>query len=889
MDSIAWHAKEKAEILEHFSVDEAYGLSNEEIEKRLSEYGVNAFEKKQKHLWVGILVKQFTSPLVFILFFAFVGALYLGESLDATVIAIAMLVNIVISFAQEYRANRALEALAASQERDTVVFRDGERKAINVETLVPGDIVVLSSGNVVPADGRLLTSSDFSVSEAHITGESLGVNKKSGTVGEDAEVYERTNMVYMGSPVLTGEARAVIVATGGKTEMGDIAEGLSLMSDADTPIEKSVRKLARFLSFIVAGVVALLVVVGLVRDIPLPEIMLLAIALAVSVIPEGLPAAVTAILAIGMERILKKRGLVRNLLAAETLGSTTVILTDKTGTLTQSKLALVDVVAGEERGYIGIQLSQNQIRVLQDAMRVSDAYVTNNDEEKALVGGRPVERAIMSAALERRVFPDVFEEIKKRIDFLSFSSEKRFSGALYPGEGKGTSSRAYFLGAPEILLQEATMVFEDGKEVPLTKTRRDALEKIINGLAHEGKRVIGVGFRDVSEDQLSRSKKQDVLHGATYSGLIAFADPVREDVPAAIRQVHEAGVRVIMVTGDTPQTAYSIAVAAGIAKEGEEPLTGRAIEHMNDDELYDALMHNHVCARVLPKQKQRLVSVLQERGEIVAMTGDGVNDAPALKAAAIGVAVGSGTSVAREASDLVLLDDSFSIVVSAIQEGRRIMDNLKKATVHLIATSFHEVFIISVAVLVGLPLPILPIQILWVNILEEGFLTFGFAFEPGEKKSMQLSPRALRERTILTKPVRRLILVAGTITGIFSVGVFLFLLSQNVPIEEIRTIMFVVLALDSIMFAVSLKQLRQPFWKGPLFNNRYLVFALLFSAAGIGVTLSVPLIRDALGLVPLGFFDVAVLVGVALVNVLTIESVKYLTTEQIMPERAVAV
>lgn len=877
-----WHAKEKAAVLKEFAVDEAYGLADEEVEKRRAAHGRNELEREERAFWVESLFGQLRSPLVIILFVAFVGTMYLGEPVDAIVIAVALAMNVVISFIQEYRANRAFATLVASQEREVHVLRAGVRISVPSHAVVPGDIMFLASGDVVSADGYLLSSSDLSVSEAHLTGESLPVHKKRGVLSEAAPLFERTNMVFMGSAVVSGDGRILVVATGNDTEVGDIATGLALAQKGETPIEKSIKGLARFLSVLITIVIVMLVAVGALRGIPVGEIVLLAIALAVSVVPEGLPAAVTAILAIGMERILKERGLVRNLLAAETLGSTSIILTDKTGTLTEGRLALADVVAGEERGFLGVQLSKAQVAVLQDAVRVSDAYLRHAGTEKPTVAGRPIERAILSAALERNVFPDVFREVGKRIDRLSFSSERRFSLALYPGSTTEPDvSVAYALGAPELLLAEATQVREAGEVLALTKAKREALTHTIDALAREGKRVIAVAYREVSEAQLPHAGKASaLLSGSVFSGIITFADPVRADVPGAIAEVQRAGVRVVMVTGDTPATAYSLAVESGIAKEGEQPVTGRMVEAMDDAALYTAIMTHHVFARILPKDKQRLVSVLQAKGETVAMTGDGVNDAPALKTATIGVAVGSGSEVAREASDLVLLGDSFSIIVAAIREGRRIMDNLKKAVVHLVTTSFHEVFLIGTAVLVGLPLPILPVQILWINILEEGFLTFGFAFEPGERGAMQAGPRRADARTVLTSPVRRLIMIAGVITGIFSVGVYLFLLSRGVPIEEIRTIVFVMLGLDALMFAVSLKQLHQPFWRGPLFNNTYLLFALLFSITGIVATLEVPFIRDLLGLVPPNPFDLAVLFCVALVNILTIEGAKYFTVER---------
>jgi len=374
--------------------------------------------------------------------------------------------------------------------------------------------------------------------------------------------------------------------------------------------------------------------------------------------------------------------------------------------------------------------------------------------------------------------------------------------------------------------------------------------------------------------QIERTHSESALSGGVFEGFLVLDDPVRADVPQAIRQVREAGVRVVMVTGDTPETASAIAADAGITTGYESAIAGYRIEDMEDDALAELLMTHNVFARVLPHQKKRLVNVLAARGEVVAMTGDGVNDAPALKAAALGIAVGSGTEVAREVSDIVLLDDSFSILVATIREGRRIMDNLKKTVTHLVATNFHEVFLIMFAVIAGLPLPLLPLQILWVNILEGGLLTFAFAFEPAEPDVMKRSPRGRALRAVLTREVKRLIIIAGTITGVFSVALFGWLLSQNVPIEEIRTIMFVVLALDALFFALSLKRLQSPVWTAPLLNNRFLILSLALSVLGTVLTLTIPFLRNLLDLLPLTVFDFLVLLCVAFVNIATIEFAK---------------
>jgi len=865
-----WHALSKKEVLGHFSVRESEGLSKEAVAAQRAVYGFNTLKKRSGASLPATFIKQFKSPLVLILFFAFFAALYLQEKVDALVIALALSVNVVIGFIQEYRAERAFRTLASSQKQNVMVMRNGTRAIIQSADVVPGDILLVEAGQVVSADAYILSASDVSVSEAHLTGESAPLEKKTGALRGETALYEQSNMLFSGSPVLTGSARAVAVKIGAETEIGTIAKSLSPYKTVETPIEKSVARLARFISIVVGAVVFMLLALGLLRGIPFSEVLILAIALAVSVVPEGLPAAVTAILAIGMERILKEKGLVRNLLAAETLGSTTIILTDKTGTLTQARMGIVDIVVGASRGYASDLLSNDQRFLLKSALRVSDVFIMNGTHEAF---GKPIEQAVVSAAFESGVAEEEARDTRVRLDFLTFSSANRFAAALY--ENTPRTARLYINGAPELLLEQSESYFESGEEHAWSDARKKDAGHLIHELAGSGKRVIAVSYRDTTERVFARTHEpKKLLAGNVFVGLFALADPPREEVPAAIAEVRRAGVRVVMVTGDTPETAMQIALHAGIAHSGESFYRGSDIEGMSDKGLYEALMHVPVFARVLPHQKQRLVTVLQSHGEVVAMTGDGVNDAPALSAAQIGVAVGSGTEVAREASGLVLLDDSFSIIVSAIREGRRILDNIKKAITHLITASFHEVFIISFAVVTGLPLPVLPVQILWVNILEEGFLTFAFAFEPAEHGVMQRSPRSMRFQTALTKEVKQLIMIAGVITGVFSTGLYVWLLSRGTPIEELRTIMFVVLSLDSLLFAISLKNLHRPLWTIPLFNNRYLIFAVLLSACGIFLTLTLAPLRALLSLTVPNMFDLVVLAGVAVANIVTIEAAK---------------
>lgn len=861
------YASRREDVLVEYGVREDVGLSHEEAQRRLLEEGGNDIPRRHHLFGLRSLLRQVKNPLVVILLVALAATVYLNEHLDAWVIFAALVINISIGILQELRASKAFSLLLSSQEHSVLVLRDGARTLVPSAQIVRGDIVVVEAGSVVPADGYLLVASDLSVSEAHLTGEATPVEKQTGVLAPNLPLYERSNMLYMGSTVLSGTGRMVVTAVGKNAEVGAIAESLNEYRSGETPVEQGIERLARFIAFVVLGVVAALFVIGVIRDLPLSEVLLLAIALAVSAVPEGLPAAVTAILAIGMEKILHEKGLVKNLLAAETLGSTTVILSDKTGTLTEASMRVVGIVS-DVRAHAPTSVSAltpGEERTLSYALYTSDASVLSGGEA---LHGRPVERAVASFALDAGLFERLTIELETRLDFLKFSSEHRFAAAI------GVKGGEQFLcatGAPEFLLDAAAFMRAGDSAVPFTPEARAAFGERIAEEARGGRRLIGVLSRSFQHDRIDRTNPGHALAGGVFEGLIVLDDPVRQDVPRAVAEMKRAGVRVVMVTGDAPQTAEAIAVAAGIAEEGERAVMGDTLDSIGDRELADLLMSRSIFARVLPAQKKRLVEVLTARGEVVAMTGDGVNDAPALKAAAIGIAVGSGTAVAREVADLVLLGDSFAILVAAVREGRRIMDNLKKTVTHLVATNFHEVFLVLFAIAASLPLPLLPIQILWINILQGGLLNFAFAFEPAERDVMSRSPRSKTLRNVLTREVAELIVVAGLITGIFSVALYVWLVAQGLPIEQVRSILFVMISLDALFFSLSLKRLHAPVWTAPLFNNRFLLGALALAACGVLLTFSVPMLREILGLVPLSAFDFAVLTGVALVNLFTIE------------------
>jgi calcium-translocating P-type ATPase len=855
------------------------GLSESEALRRLSVYGENKLTTTRNTTFIEKVFAQLLNPLSIVLVCAGVVTYLLTEYVDASVIAIALLINVIVGAFQEARASKAFEKLSASQERHAIVIRDGKRLNIRVELLVPGDMVLLQGGYFVPADMRLLEEKDITVNEAALTGEWLAVEKNTKTLDKETPLAERCNMVWMGTLIESGYGTGIVVATGNKTQLGDIARSLASIEEQDTPLQRNIKHIAKVLSYAVAISLVGIFLLGFLRDQSLHEMLLVAIAVAVATIPAGLPAALTIVLAIGMEAILKRGGLVRNLLAAETLGGTTVILTDKTGTLTEGRMKLSSL-----HSYTGIRThseiptGDNRF-LLELAVLYSDAFIEEEGDapSKLTVHGRPIEKAVVLSGLECGVVQEQLLKDARRLDYLQFTSSRRFGASLHHNPHKKTN-RLIVTGEPEKLLAYALHIRVDNKREKATAHEKKRFQEILLEKAGQGKRIIGVAYSDVTFDKIPETADEvdDLLANLVIAGFMAFEDPIRTDVHASIQQVKRAGAQVIMLTGDNPETARYIAREVGIVLPGDElVITGTEIDAMNDAELLLKLEETRVIARAVPAHKLRIARLLKGRGEVVAMTGDGINDAPALRAASIGIAVGSGTEIAKEASDLVLIDNSFSIIVSAIEEGRRILDNLKKIVAYLLSTSFSEIFLITGALIGGAPVPLVPAQILWANIVGGDLMSFAFAFEKKDPTAMERNPRSADSKNILTRDLAVLVAVLSVVTGLFTVGLYYLLLSLNLPIEEIRTCMFVALSLDAIFFSFSLKSFDTPVWRIDILSNPHLLGALGVSVGLLFCALLFPPLQTLLSLAPLTPLEKLLLLGIGIVNLCAIEVTKY--------------
>tara|TARA_B100000745_G_scaffold187366_1_gene122818 strand:+ start:13917 stop:16586 length:2670 start_codon:yes stop_codon:yes gene_type:complete len=884
LSSTNWHSFAADKVIATLGTNRETGLTQQQIEKLQRRYGPNEIPRKGGFYFIGSVIKQIRSPLSLVLIVAGITTIFLGEYLDATVIFIALAINVAVGVLQEGKAARVFEVLEQSQEKEATVIRDGKQVIVPASTLTPGDILVLQGGTAVPADARLLEANNLAINESSLTGEWLPVEKMAQPLGRALPPTEQKNMVWMGTLVSEGSGIGVVVATGEHARLGQIAKSTYETADSLTPLQKSIRRIARFLMGVIGVALVIIFILGVLRGEPLTSMLLLAIAVAVAAMPEGLPAAVTVVLAIGMEAVLRKGGLVKNLLAAETLGSTTVILTDKTGTLTQGRMLVSGLYTAQGHENNDTSTTADNKELLKMAVLASDAFV-EEDPEKAghlMVHGRPIEKAITEAGLEAGLSQhDLFANGNNRIDFVQFESSRRYAISLNECPQKG--NRMYLSGSPEHLLERSSNYFVNGREKKLDEKTRGMFKETQARISAEGMRFTAVAYVKTDGDVVSDDVKQPGKEQKfVFAGLVSFADAVRQDVPEAIREAKGAGARVIMATGDYPETARAIAREVDIDKrEGAPVLTGAEIAQMGDKELLKALRTYRIIARVLPEQKLRVARMLKNNGEVVAMTGDGVNDAPALVSADIGVAVGSGTDVAKAAADLILIGNSFSVITAAIAEGRRIISNLRKIVTYLLSTSFSEIVVIGGALAVGAPLPLLPTQILWANIVGEGFMSFPFAFEPQEKDVMKHKPERRGVRSILTKQVRWLIFIVSTITGVLLLGLFFLLLWGGVPIEKIRTLMFVALSIYSIFFAFSFKDFSRPIWRISLLSNKFLLAALVASLALLFVAVSFEPLRKLLSLTYISVFEMSVLAVLGILNLMAVEFAKMVFNKRI--------
>ena len=848
MAEIFWHNLELKEVEKLLRTDIEMGLVEKEVAIRQREFGKNKLPKEKPPSKLSIFLVQFKSILIFILIVAGFFTLIYQKYTDTVAIFLIVLINALIGFYQEYRASKILEELKKILKIEAKVKRDGSPKILDSTELVPGDIVILSAGDKVPADGRVFEAQNLKVDEMVLTGEFLSSLKHSQVLPEDTTLADKENMVYMGTVIEEGRGETIVTETGINTEIGKIA-GMIKEKERKTPLQKKIRKLGFEIAAVIGILVLAIFFIGLTRENDIFLLFETVVAIAVGAVPEGLSVAITVILALGAQRILRKKGLVRKLASVETLGSTTIICADKTLTLTEGRMKVDEVIASDK------------FLALKAAALTSEAFVENPGEpkEKWILRGRPTEKALLKAAIEIGI--DQKKEFgKKQIEKLPFSPGNKFAAALYQEDGEMV---LYVCGAPEKILELSNLTDEEERE----------LEKKLNELAEKGLRVVASAYKKPAEN-ISR-QIEELCKDLIFAGFITLKDPLRPEVKEAIKTCQEAKIKPIIVTGDHKLTAKAVAEELGIEIKEENILEGKELDKLSDEEFEKILPQIQIYARVEPRHKMRIVEAWQERGEVVAMTGDGVNDAPALKKADIGVALGSGTEVAKEASDLVLLNDSFSVIEEAIREGRRVMDNARKAVLFMAAECFSEIILVFGAFLFGLPLPILPVQILWQNLIEGSPQGMALAFEPEEKGIMKRKPEDPK-LPLITREIKYLILFGGILTDILLLLIFFLLYKfSNYEIAHLRTISFAGLMLGSFFYAFSCKNLRKNIWEYNAFSNKVLNFTIFLAVLLLIAAIYLPVFQVLLSTFPLNIFDWSILLAFGFVNLALFELVKY--------------
>ncbi len=872
MNFTNWHALSVSEVRSRLLTDIQQGLSVEGAQNRLALNGNNTISVPPSDTLLKHIIREVISPISLVLIFATIAALFIGAFIDAAVIAPAFLINVIIGVFQEYRATRTFEELKKKEAKRAGVLRGGEKMEIPATDVVKGDVVLLTAGMAVPADVRIFESHSLSLSEMALTGEWAPINKDSKSVADNTPLADRVNMAYAGTFVVNGGGRGIVIATGDDTEFGLIAGNIRSITDTRTPLSHDISRAAWILLGIVSVAIAIIFALAIFDGLSFARAAIVSIAVAIAAVPEGLPAAITVVLAVGMRRILAGGGLVKGLLSAETLGVTSVIVVDKTGTLTEGRMRVVEVATRD--GQTDDLSSPVAQKILRAAVIASDGYAQPVDEpspisEKLVAHGRPIEQAIILAAFTAGVSEPIVRKEFPRHDALPFNATRRFGGMLVK-EKKGYAT--YLSGAPEIFMRN--------------EKSDSTLSQTLHRAVYSGKRVIAVARHTMSEKSFPPDDEGIVAlaEQATIIGIITFSDPLRLNVPSAVSIMHDAGIRVLMATGDNPETALSVARVARIASVSEDACTGVSMASLSDDELYQELMHHTVFARVSPADKLRIAEVLQNSGEVVAMTGDGINDAPALRAAAVGIALGSGTDVAKEAADLILLQDNFSTITLAIREGRRLRDNIKKIFTYLIATNFIEVFLIMASLIAAMPLPLLPLQILWINLVEGGPMNMAFTFEPLYPSAMRRKPKDVENARVLSPKILKFIAGISISTGLLFTILFIVLLRSGMPENEIRTILFIATSLATLFTAFSFKSFGTPLWKISIGSNRILLYSLVGNIALLLVALGVPVLSSVMGLTAISFMDMGMIFGAVISTLFVVELFKYFL--YIRPERA---
>ena len=860
------------EICASLNTGQQEGLPSPEAEKRLREYGPNILKEEKTHGPLAIFLEQFKDFMIWVLTGAAVVSGFLKEWVDALAILAIVILNAILGFIQEYRAEKSLAALKKLSSPMSKVIRNGRRDSVPSSELVPGDLIELESGDNVPADSRVIwLTSNFTVQEASLTGESNPVMKTPLALDEkDIPLADRANMVYAGTSVTSGKARAIITESGMRTELGKIAGMIQGIAQEETPLQKKLEQFGKWIVYLCFVLVGIIFLLGILRGGKVIDMFLTAVSLAVAAIPEGLPAVVTIALALGVQRMVKRHALIRKLPSVETLGCATVICSDKTGTLTKNEMTVQAVFSGSTIfkvtgiGYdpkgefftgaakINPKDHEGLINTLLAGVLCNGAELMKGAEGYKVIGD-PTEGALLTAALKAGIKKEEKEKDFTFIEEIPFDPERKKMTIVR--RGKDGALSAFVKGAPDILLRDCGSIAENGNERALSEEDRKNILKVNDELAGQAMRVLAIARRKMDKEP-DRYEAGIIEKDLAFLGLIAMIDPPREEVREAIKECNTAGIKTVMITGDHKNTAVAIAKGLGFFKEDSIALTGEELDERGEEWLAKEVARVPVYARVSPEHKLRIVRAWRNRNEVVAMTGDGVNDAPAVKEADIGVAMGiTGTDVTKEVSDMVITDDNFASIVAAVEEGRGIYDNIKKFIHYLLSCNAGEVMVMFISSLVGLPAPLLPIHILWVNLVTDGLPALALGVDPVDPNIMRRSPRSTNEG-VVTKERALLMLIQGGFIAFCSLLAFvLVMFVENEGLDRARTAAFVVLACSQLFHSFNCRSMTESLFKIGLLTNKKLIIASTVSFMLQMAVVYTPFLQGIFKTEPLGLFD----------------------------------
>ncbi|MFU0783306.1 MAG: calcium-transporting P-type ATPase, PMR1-type [Thermoanaerobacterium thermosaccharolyticum] len=854
------------EVSSNLKTDVNNGLSTEEAKKRLEKYGPNNLSEKKKRTALSMLLDQFKDYMVIILIIASIVSLFLGEITDAVIILFIILLNAFLGMIQENNAEKSLESLKKLSAPVSRVLRDGKVIEIESQYLVPGDVVFLEAGNFVPADGRIIESANLKIDESALTGESIASEKIAGKLSDkNLNIGDRINMVYMGTIVTYGRGLFVVTETGMDTEMGKIAKMLDNEDKVKTPLQIKLEQLGKYLGTGALIICAIIFIIGVMEKRPVFDMFMTSVSLAVAAIPEGLPAIVTITLALGVQKMIKRNAIIRKLPAVETLGSANVICSDKTGTLTQNKMTVVKVYTDFKELDLNDQYDNKADFLLECSTLCTDAFI----DDKGKSFGDPTEVAIVSVFEKNLSKKSDLENKYPRVAEIPFDSDRKMMTTIH--KAHDNNYKVITKGAFDNVIERCKYILKDGKIENLTDDDKSKIKLENEKMGNNALRVLAISYKN-TDDIPERLSSDDVEKDLIFIGLLGMIDPPREEVKDSVKICKMAGIKPVMITGDHKITAMAIAKELGILNKGDMAVTGRELEAMTDDELYKKVKDISVYARVSPEHKMRIVKAWQRNNAVVAMTGDGVNDAPALKQADIGAAMGiTGTDVAKDSADMVLTDDNFATIVAAIEEGRTIYENIKKSIHYLLSCNIGEILVLLIATLAGMPMPLKPIHILWVNLVTDSLPALALGVEPADKDIMTKKPRPKNENIFADGLMFR-IPIEGIMIGLVSFIAFLFGLREN--LTNARTMAFAVLTFSQLSQAMNARSNKSIFKVG-LFKNRYMVLALAVSIFLQLVVILTPL-NAIFDIKNINIYDWDIIVLLSLSPIIIMEIVKAL-------------